>query len=570
MVRAPIRVPRWPAAAPEGPDFVAIRAEFDVPEEFPAEVVAEAERRAAQPRLPELDATDVPLVTVDPVGSRDLDQAVHLAVRGDGYRVSYAIADVGAVVDPGGALDAEARRRGQTLYCPDRRIPLHPPVLSEGAASLLPEQLRAAALWTIDLDSDGEPVRVDLRRARVRSRAQLDYATVQAQADAGALPEALALLPLIGRLLQQRAADRGAIELGTPDQEVRATPEGSWTLVLRGDLPVESWNAEISLLTGRCAATLMLDGGVGVLGALPPARPEAVAGLRMLAPALGVDWPVDARPGAVIAHLDPARPGHAAFLEEAVTLLPGAASTPFGAPPRAHPAFAGPPAARPGRGGGGAAYAHVTAPLRRLVDRFGTEVCLALAAGREPAPGLRAALPELPGLMSASDRRTRDVEHAVVDATEAWVLRGREGEEFSAVVVDAAEGRGTVVLDGLAVRGRCTGEGLTPGTRVRVRLGGAAPRARVGGWGWGGPPPPPAPSASGRTARRDAGALSLLPAPGLRDDGLRGDERARRRHGIGQPRPGLPRLPRPLRGARRRPRRDRHRRRPVPAGPRHY
>src|SRR3954453_36853 len=204
MVRAPIRVPRWPAAAEEGPDFAAIRAEFDVPEEFPADVLAEAERRAAEPRLPELDATDVPLVTLDPAGSRDLDQAVHLATRGEGYRVRYAIADVGAVVDLGGPMDAEARRRGQTLYSPDRRIPLHPPVLSEGAASLLPDQLRAAALWTIAPDADGEPraaarwptapgadgepVRVDLRRARVRSRAQLDYASVQAQADAGTLP----------------------------------------------------------------------------------------------------------------------------------------------------------------------------------------------------------------------------------------------------------------------------------------------------------------------------------------------------------------------------------------------
>src|SRR3954471_15939118 len=233
MVRAPIRVPRWPAAAEEGPDFAAIRAEFDVPEEFPADVLAEAQRRAAEPRLPELDATDVPLVTLDPAGSRDPDQAVHLATRGEGYRVRYAIADVGAVVDLGGPMDAEARRRGQTLYSPDRRTPLHPPVLSEGAASLLPDQLRAAALWTIDLDPDGEPVRVDLRRARVRSRAQLDYATVQAQADGGALPEALALLPLIGRLLQQRAADRGAIELGTPDpggpaRPPRPAPAGEW------------------------------------------------------------------------------------------------------------------------------------------------------------------------------------------------------------------------------------------------------------------------------------------------------------------------------------------------------
>jgi exoribonuclease R len=460
MVRAPLRVPRWPAAASEGPDFAAIRAEFDVPEQFPADVLAHAERRAERPQLPELDATDVPLVTLDPVGSRDLDQAVHLAALGSGYRVTYAIADVGAVVELGGPLDAEARRRGQTLYSPDRRTPLHPPVLSEGAASLLPGELRAAALWTIDLDADGEPVHVDLRRARVRSRAQLDYPAVQAQADAGTLPEPLALLPAVGELLRRRAAERGAIELGTPDQAVEATPDGGWTLVLRGDLPVEGWNAEISLLTGRCAAALMLDGGVGLLRTLPPPQQRDVDRLRLLAPALGVEWPDGAAPGAVIGALDPARPGHAAFLEEAVTLLRGAAYTAFdGAPPE-----------QPGHGGVGAAYAHVTAPLRRLVDRFGTEVCLALAAGREPDAGLRAVLPELPALMAASDRRTRDVERAVVDATEAWLLRGREGELFPAVVVDAEDGRGTVVLEHLAIRGRCTGADLRPGTRIRARL----------------------------------------------------------------------------------------------------
>jgi exoribonuclease R len=475
--RGPVRVPRWPEAAAEEPDFAAIRTEFGVPEEFPADVLAEAEQRARTPELPELDATDVPLVTLDPPGSRDLDQAVHLAARdGGGYLVSYAIADVGSFVRLGGALDAEARRRGQTLYSPDRRTPLHPPVLSEGAASLLPDQLRPAVLWSMELDADGEPVGVRLRRARVRSRDQLDYPSVQAQADAGTLPEPLALLPEIGRLLLQRAADRGAIELGTPEQGVVPAEGGGWTLALRGDLAVEAWNAQISLLTGRCAAALMLDGGVGLLRTLPPARPEDVARLRLLAPALGVDWPDGAHPGAVISGLDATRPGHAAFLEESATLLRGAGYTPFdGAPPE-----------QPLHSGVAAPYAHVTAPLRRLVDRFGTEVCLALSAGREPDDGLRAALPELPGLMTASDRRTRDVERAAIDAVEAWLLHGREGEVFSAVVVDAEDGKGTVALDALAVRGRCAGAGLTPGTRVQVRLeeadvGGRAIRFRLDG-----------------------------------------------------------------------------------------
>jgi exoribonuclease R len=453
--RHPLRVPQWPQPVPAPPDFAAIRTELGVPEEFPAEALAEAGRVAARPPLPEADATDVDLVTVDPPGSRDLDQAVHLAGRGNGFRVTYAIADVGGFVRLGGALDAETRRRGQTVYSPDRRVPLHPTVLSEGAASLLPGQVVPAVVWTLDLDADGELAGSAVRRAAVRSRAQLDYGGVQAQADAGTLPAPLALLPRIGSLLLARAADRGAIELGTPEQEVRSTPDGGWTIGFRGDLPVETWNAQISLLTGRCAAGLMLDGGVGVLRTLPPARPEDVERLRLLAPVLGVDWPAGAAPGAVISGLDAGDPRRAAFLEEAATLLRGSGYT----------AFDGAAPAQPVHAGVGAPYAHVTAPLRRLVDRFATEVCLALAAGREPGDDLRAVLPALPSLMGASDRRTHEVERAVVDATEAWLLRGQEGRDFPAVALDDS----TVVLDGFAVRARCTGP-LTPGDRLQVRL----------------------------------------------------------------------------------------------------
>ncbi|MEI4279863.1 RNB domain-containing ribonuclease [Klenkia terrae] len=444
-------------------DFAAVRAEFDVPTDFPAEVLAEADRVAADPPLPEHDATDLPLVTIDPPGARDLDQAMHLARTDGGYRVSYAIADVGAFVPLGSAIDAEARRRGQTVYCPDGRTPLHPPQLSEGAASLLPGELRPAALWTIDLDAEGEVTAVDLRRARVRSRAQLDYASVGAD-----VPPELELLPEIGRLLQARARDRGAIELGTPSQEVEAGPDGGWTVVFRGQSDVEDWNAQISLLTGRCAARLMLDGGVGVLRTLPPADPGAIAALRRLAPGLGVDWPDGATPGEVIAGLDPAQPRHAAFLDAAASLLRGAAYT----------AFDGTPPAEPGHGGVGGPYAHVTAPLRRLVDRFGTEVCLALAAGGQPSAELRAALPELPALMAASDRRTHAVERAVVDLVEATLLAGRVGEVFDAVVLDTEEKRSTVVLTDLAVQARCDGR-LTPGDRVRVRLTAADPATRA-------------------------------------------------------------------------------------------
>lgn len=441
-------------------DFDGVRDELEVPAGFPADVLAEAERAAADPVLPAEDATDVPFVTVDPPGSRDLDQALHLAAHGDGYRVSYAIADVAAFVRPGGAIDAEARRRSQTLYSPDTRTPLHPPPLGEDAASLLPGQVRPAVLWRIDLDAAGEVTAVDVRRALVRSTAQLDYAGLQAAVDAGTAPEPVALLGAVGELRLARARDRHATELEIPEQEVEAAPGGGWTVVFRRQLPVERWNAQISLLTGACAARIMLDGGVGVLRTLPAPRRQDVDHLRRLAPALGVDWPRGAHHGDVISALDGATPGQAAFLEQAAVLLRGAAYTPFD----------GQAPADPLHHAVGLPYAHVTAPIRRLVDRFGSEVCVALAAGRPVPDWARAALPELPGLMSAGGKLAGALERAVVDATEAWVLAGQEGRDFPAVVLDAGKDKGTIALDEPAVRATCSGADLPVGERVLARL----------------------------------------------------------------------------------------------------
>ena len=133
-----LRVQDEPAGRALRAGFARIRAELELPGEFPADVVAEAEAAAAAPNLPAYDVTDLPFLTIDPPGSMDLDQAMHLERHGSGFRVRYAIADVATFVRPGGAIDAEAHRRVETLYSPDTRTPLHPPVLSEGAASLLP------------------------------------------------------------------------------------------------------------------------------------------------------------------------------------------------------------------------------------------------------------------------------------------------------------------------------------------------------------------------------------------------------------------------------------------------
>jgi exoribonuclease R len=451
-----------------------VRAEFALPAEFPPDVLAEAGRVAARrpgPGRERVDATDVELVTIDPPGSKDLDQAVGVTRRGAGYRVHYAIADLGAVVEPGGPLDTEVRRRGQTVYLPDGSVPLHPPVLSEDAASLLPDGPRAAVLWTIDLNQDGEPSAVDVRRALVRSRARLDYAGVQADHETGRLHPAIAALPELGRLRRALAVGRGAIELELPEQEVVRAPDGRWTVQIRTRLDVEAWNAEISLLTGMAAAQIMLAGGVGLLRTLPRPEPSAVAELRRTADRLGVSWPAGATAAKVLAALPLDTPHALALRRAATTLLRGAGYAAFDSA-----AGAAPPD-DPGHGGIGAPYAHVTAPLRRLVDRFGTEVCLALAAGRELPEPLRTALPTLPEVMAASDTVAGKVSRACVDRTEAFLLADRVGDELAVVVLRPSGPGGEpgeVYLPEPPVLARSTGS-LPAGETVRVRLTEADP-----------------------------------------------------------------------------------------------
>lgn len=107
-------------------DFGAVRAEFALDDSYPLAAVAEAEAAVDRWSAARVDRTDLPLVTIDPPGSMDLDQALHLERTVDGLVLHYAIADVAAVVAPDGALDRESRRRGQTYYLPDRSVPLHP------------------------------------------------------------------------------------------------------------------------------------------------------------------------------------------------------------------------------------------------------------------------------------------------------------------------------------------------------------------------------------------------------------------------------------------------------------
>ena len=435
------------------------------------------------------------------------------------YRVHYAIASLATFVTPGGALDAELRRRGETIYAPDAATPLHPEVLSHGAASLLQDAERPACLWTIDLDERGEVVSARVERALVRSRARLSYAQVQAAIDGeGALPRQAPadlpeLLAEIGRLRLERETARGGISMTTPEQVVEVSeaaqaaetaqaaepaesagdadpaegpgPAG-YRLAYRVPVPAEQYNAQISLLTGMCAARIMVDCGVGILRTLPPARPEDYARLRRVAAALGIDWPAAQPYPELVRGLDHAVPAHAAFLEQAMSLFRGSGYLAFGvggvgvpaddeaadSEEAVHSAIA-------------ARYAHVTAPLRRLVDRYGEEVCIAACAQGPVPEWVLQALPDLPGVMEQTGRRARAIGRGALTALEALVLRGHEGEVFDGVITSERDGRGELVLAEPAVvteiraGKRALDGGLPVGERVQVRLLSADPASGI-------------------------------------------------------------------------------------------
>ncbi|HEY4615142.1 MAG TPA: RNB domain-containing ribonuclease [Citricoccus sp.] len=430
--------------------LAALRAEFGLPGAFTPEVLAEAERAAAgvMAALPENARTDLPLVTIDPPGSTDLDQALFIvpgaAGHPGGFTVHYAIADVPAFITPGGALDQETLRRGQTFYLPDGRVPLHPDVISEGAGSLLPGRERPAYLWTFALDAAGTLTGTRLERATVRSREQLTYAQAQERIDAlpglpvastgsgGATAEreavdrSLALLRRVGILRTRQEAARGGASLRLPEQEITATDHG-YEVLTAPPLQVEDWNAQLSLLTGMAAARIMLDGGVGVLRTMPPADQDSIDRFRARTRALGHPWPHAQSYGEYLRGLDIRDPAQLAIMHAATSLFRGAGYTAFdGAPPEVtvQAAIAAP-------------YAHATAPLRRLVDRFVLVTCLALLHGDPVPEPVRAALPVLPEVMRESNLTASQVTNAALELVEAASLHGREGQEFDAVVVSA-------------------------------------------------------------------------------------------------------------------------------------
>jgi exoribonuclease R len=262
------------------------------------------------------------------------------------------------------------------------------------------------------------------------------------------------------------------VSLPLPEQEIVVDGD-RWSLSFRELLPVEQWNAQISLLTGFAAASLMVYARVGLLRTLPEPDRRDVRRLHRTAKALGIDWPAEQLYPDFIRSLDPTRPAHAAMVAACTRLLRGSG----------YVGFDGEVPAEPQHSALASEYAHVTAPLRRLGDRYAGEICLALCAGSDVPDWVTEKLHELPATLQASGQRAHRYERSILDLVEAGVLAPRVGNTFDAVVVEVDEDdqtRGELTVPDPAVEAGVVGSTDLPlGQAVKVRLAEADVQSRT-------------------------------------------------------------------------------------------
>ena len=175
--------------APRSFSLIAIH-KHGIPHEFSDQVIVEAERVAQQPLGKREDLTHIPIVAIDPADARDHDDAVWAAPDDDrsnlgGWKALVAIADVSFYVRSGSALDKEARKRGNSVYFPDRVVPMLPETLSAEICSLKQSEDRAALVCHLQVSKEGQLKSWRFSRARVRIAANIAYEDAQAAIDAG-------------------------------------------------------------------------------------------------------------------------------------------------------------------------------------------------------------------------------------------------------------------------------------------------------------------------------------------------------------------------------------------------
>ncbi|WP_370643351.1 ribonuclease R [Roseomonas cutis] len=470
--------------APRAVSLICIHA-HGIPDAFDAEALAQAERaRGVSPEGRE-DLRGLPLVTIDGEDARDFDDAVHAEAEGEGWAVTVAIADVAHYVRPGSALDRAAWTRGNSVYFPDRVVPMLPEALSNGWCSLRPDEDRGCLFVRMVFDAEGRKLSHRFGRGIMRSSARLTYQAVQESADS--FP---GLYGAFRALLGARER-RGTLELDLPERKVTLDADGKVLSVApRERLDSHRLIEEFMVAANVCAAEELERHHTPLLYRIHD-RPSD-AKLEALRQFLGT-FDLSLPPGNLL------RPRDFAALLEAVrdrpeerlvheTVLRSQSQAEYAPDNIGHFGLALP------------RYAHFTSPIRRYADLVVHRALIAaLRLGQDGLTAEEAArLPETGEHITRTERRAAMAERDAVDRYLAAYMADHVGTHFPArisgvtrfglfVTLEQNGASGIVPLASLPddrwvhedgtqrLVGRHTGLAFSLGQEVEVRLAEAAP-----------------------------------------------------------------------------------------------
>jgi ribonuclease R len=428
-----------PASDPGAVSLLAI-ATHDIPTEFPAAAIAEADAALAVTPVGRTDLRKVLLVTIDGSDARDYDDAVWAEPDSDaenpgGWHLIVAIADVAWYVRPGSALDREAERRGNSIYFPDRVIPMLPEALSNELCSLKPGVDRACLVVHLWIDAAGHKRRHRFERGVMRSAARLTYEEVQAARDglvSGALsPGLLAALYGAFTALVKARAERGALELEIAEDRVVLDRENRPTAIVRA----------IRLDSHRLIEEFMILANVAAAEEVEARRqpsmyrvhdapdPEKVEALRLFLDEMGV-------PGLALVRGQALKPAmFNRVLRRASGTLEAALVNDLVLRCQAQAAYS--PNNIGHFGLGLRRYAHFTSPIRRYADLLVHRALIAGLDGLPPDMGGER-LEAIGEHISATERRAAEAERDTIERYRTMLLAGSVGSLFSARISGVA------------------------------------------------------------------------------------------------------------------------------------
>jgi ribonuclease R len=505
LARAQVRERLGSPTSERAISLIAVHA-HSIPHVFPAAAIVEADAARPPPLAGREDWRDLPLVTIDPADAKDHDDAVHAQPDADprnpsGFIISVAIADVAHYVRPGSALDREALLRGNSVYFPDRVVPMLPERISNDLCSLRKGQDRPALATRIVIGADGRKRAHTFHRILMRSAAKLDYGQVQHAIDGW--PDATTG-PLLANVLEplyaayraiKRARDeREPLDLDLPERKIVLTAHNTVDRVLTPErLDAHRLIEEFMILANVSAAETLERGGIPLIYRVHDEPDvERVNALRELLRTLDISFPKGgpSRPALFNRVLARVKGRDVEKLVNEVVLRTQAQAE-YAAENYGH------------FGLNLRRYAHFTSPIRRYADLVvhrGLIRALKLGDGALPQQQDGAALAEIGAQISATERRAMKAERETFDRLIAHFLADRIGTSFEGHISGVTRAGLFVRLDDTgadgfvpartigqeyfryreerhAFIGDSTGESYRLGDRVMVRLAEVAPVA---------------------------------------------------------------------------------------------